>query len=330
MKALVDTAVSHTIIQQSALNKIRHKHVYPVQQHYHLADDASSLSIIGYVDLEIRIQHVRTYVTAAIAKSLSCPLIVGQDWITYYRVDYKSSTNRLAVNNNIVSVPVERVDEIQYITKLTIYNPNMYSWRLSANTNVGTITSLLSSDTLSNFINGDTTTSLTCDNNCSCEQHVNQYAYSDSDCLCSYGAYDNCYYQRYISSLNEQQQSHTTKCINMITDKNVNNSTTHVPTVIQDAIRHKHKKIFDTSSPTIAETTIPHTIRTADNPPVNLRSYRGSEQQQHALRNILKNMSASNQIRPHVRGHSFPIPTTELTLKQLSGHLYFTKLDLKS
>ncbi|CAF0955752.1 unnamed protein product [Didymodactylos carnosus] len=114
----------------------------------------------------------------------------------------------------------------------------MYSRRLSANTNVGTIASLLSSDTLSNFINDDTTTSLTCKNNCSCGQHLNQYAYSDSDCLGSYGAYDNCYYQRYISSLNEQQQSHTTKCINMITDKNINNSTTHVPTVIQDATKH--------------------------------------------------------------------------------------------
>ncbi|CAF4540750.1 unnamed protein product, partial [Didymodactylos carnosus] len=121
-----------------------------------------------------------------------------------------------------------------------------------------------------------------------------------------------------------------------------------------------YNKIFDTSTPTIAKTTIPHTIRTADNPPVNSRPYRGSEQQQQALRNILKNMSASHQIRPSTSPwsspvllvkkkdgdyrfvvdyrklnnvtvkDSFPIPTIESTLKQLSGHSYFTKLDLKS
>ncbi|CAF4654731.1 unnamed protein product, partial [Rotaria sp. Silwood2] len=208
IKALVDTGATRTIIQQDALNRIRHKRVYPAQQCYHLADGASSLSIIGCVDLEIRIQHVRTYVTAAVAKSLSCPLILGQDWITYYHVDYNSSTNRLSVYNNIASVPIERVDETtfpvrlvqqivlepksehvveahvpissssavlfhlnqkihqiksiiiphsllhvdKYITKLTIYNPNMYSCRLPANTNVGTITSLSSGDTISNVI----------------------------------------------------------------------------------------------------------------------------------------------------------------------------------
>ncbi|CAF3314989.1 unnamed protein product [Rotaria sp. Silwood2] len=435
IKALVDTGSTRTIIQQDALNRIRHKRVYPAQQCYHLADGASSLSIIGYVDLEIRIQHVRTYVTAAVAKSLSCPLILGQDWITYYHVGYNSSTNRLSVYNNIASVPIERVDETtfpvrlvqqivlepksehvveahvpissssavlfhlnqkihqiksiiiphsllhvdKYITKLTIYNPNMYSCRLPANTNVGTITSLSSGDTISNVIdsNIDTTTMLTDDNNCKRKQRISQYAYSDSDCLGSNGDYDNCYYQQYISSINEQQQSNTSKCINMITNTNTNHLPLpiNVSTIIQDAIKHitnkqqqqhfyeilhKYDKIFDTSSPTIAKTTIPHAIRTADHPPVNSRPYRGSEEQQRALQHILKIMSASNQIRPSTSPwsspvllvkkkdgdyrfvvdyrklnsvtikDSFPIPTIEATLKQLSGHSYFTKLDLKS
>ncbi|CAF3099719.1 unnamed protein product [Rotaria sp. Silwood2] len=435
IKALVDTGATRTIIQQEALNRIRHKRVYPAQQCYHLADGASSLSIIGYVDLEIRIQHVRTYVTAAVAKSLSCPLILGQDWITYYHVDYNSSTNRLSVYNNIASVPIERVDKTtfpvrlvqqivlepksehvvevhvpissssavlfhpnqkihqiksiiiphsllhvdKYVTKLTIYNPNMYSCRLPANTNVGTIKSLSSGDTISNVIdsNIDTTTMLTDDNNCKRKQRISQYAYSDSDCLGSKGDYDNCYYQQYISSINEQQQSNTSKCINMMTNTNTNHlpSPINVSTIIQDAIKHitnrqqqqqlyailrKYDKIFYTSSPTIAKTTIPHAIRTADHPPVNSRPYRGSEEQQRALQQILKIMSASNQVRPSTSPwssplllvkkkdgdyrfvvdyrklnsvtikDSFPIPTIEATLKQLSGHSYFTKLDLKS
>ncbi|CAF4528991.1 unnamed protein product [Rotaria sp. Silwood2] len=61
----------------------------------------------------------------------------------------------------------------------------MYSCRLPANTNVGTITSLSSGDTISNVIdsNIDTTTMLTDDNNYKCKQRISQYAYSDSDCL---------------------------------------------------------------------------------------------------------------------------------------------------
>ncbi|CAF2992153.1 unnamed protein product, partial [Rotaria sp. Silwood2] len=72
--------------------------------------------------------------------------------------------------------------------------------RLPANTNVGTITSLSSGDTISNVIdsNIDTTTMLTDDNNYKCKQRISQYAYSDSDCLGSNGDYDNCYYQQYI------------------------------------------------------------------------------------------------------------------------------------
>ncbi|CAF5169190.1 unnamed protein product, partial [Rotaria sp. Silwood1] len=150
---------------------------------------------------------------------------------------------------------------------------------------------------------------LTDNNNCKRKQRISQYAYSDSDCLGSNGDYDNCYYQQYISSINEQQQSNTSKCINMMTNTNTNHLPLqiNVSTIIQDAIKHitnkqqqqqfyeilhKYNKIFDTSSPTIAKTTIPHAIRTADHPPVNSRPYRGSEEQQRALQHILKIMSA--------------------------------------
>jgi hypothetical protein len=122
----------------------------------------------------------------------------------------------------------------------------------------------------------------------------------------------------------------------------------------------KYRKIFDASSPTIAYTSIHHTIPTGDQPPINSVPYRGSIEQQQALKKIIDQLEKSNQIRPSsspwsspvllikkktgdyrfVVDHrklnavtvkdSFPIPTIESTLQQLAGNSYFSKLDLRS
>jgi predicted aspartyl protease len=52
MKILVDTGATNSIIDQSALSKINHHEIYPVQQQFFLANK-TSISIIVYVALEI-------------------------------------------------------------------------------------------------------------------------------------------------------------------------------------------------------------------------------------------------------------------------------------
>jgi len=82
----VDTGATNSIIDQSALSKINHHEIYPVQQQFFLANK-TSISIIGYVALEIKIQHIKTYITAAITKTLCCDVILGG------RLDYGIPSN---------------------------------------------------------------------------------------------------------------------------------------------------------------------------------------------------------------------------------------------
>jgi hypothetical protein len=65
--------------------------------------------------------------------------------------------------------------------------------------------------------------------------------------------------------------------------------------------------------------TTSHTSHTADSLPVNSRPCSGSEVQQHALRNILKRMSASSQIRPSTSPWSSPV----LLVKKKDGDYRF-------
>ncbi|CAF4559730.1 unnamed protein product, partial [Rotaria magnacalcarata] len=60
----------------------------------------------------------------------------------------------------------------------------------------------------------------------------------------------------------------------------------------------QYQKIFDTSSSTIALTSLQHQISTGDHPPINSIPYKCSLQQQQALKNIINQMERSNLIRP--------------------------------
>ncbi|CAF3393117.1 unnamed protein product, partial [Rotaria sp. Silwood2] len=99
MKVLVDTGATNSIIQQSSLSKIRQTQIYPVQQQFFLANK-SSISIIGYVTLKIKIQHINTYITAAITKTLCCDVILGEDWIRHYQITINGFTNIIEILGN--------------------------------------------------------------------------------------------------------------------------------------------------------------------------------------------------------------------------------------
>ncbi|CAF1360929.1 unnamed protein product [Rotaria sordida] len=106
MKVRVDTGATNSIIQQSSLSKARHRRIYPVQQQFFLANKIS-ISIIGYVTLEIKIQHIKTHVTAAITKTLCCDVILGEDWIRHYQVTINGFTNKIEVLGSKAAVPLQ-------------------------------------------------------------------------------------------------------------------------------------------------------------------------------------------------------------------------------
>jgi hypothetical protein len=432
MKVLVDTGATNSIINQSALSRINHHQIYPVQQRFFLANK-TSINIIGYVTLEVKIQHVKTYVTAAVTETLCCDVILGEDWIRYYQVTIdrfndkirilgnKASISLRTSSNNILipvklrystSIPphTDQIVEVfalvaqapkvlfspnlqlqkrknmvlaqaliqiqDYSTKLTITNLNDSPLYLSCDTHLGFVSYLAQDDEIANE-NEIELKKLKESNNGKIfiNQLVSTSSFVSNDR--NYRVDNNNQSYKNLGFSTSPLVSKTLPCANAI-----NNSSQHTSSAIVDiektldqAVQHivdlkekiqtrhvieKYRKIFDTSSPTIARTSIHHTIPTGDHPPINSVPYRGSLQQQQALKKIINQLERSNQIRPSSSPWSspvllikkkdgdyrfvvdyrrlnavttkdaFPIPTIESTLQQLAGNSYFSKLDLRS
>ncbi|CAF4090667.1 unnamed protein product [Adineta steineri] len=383
MKVLVDTGATNSIIHQSSLSRIRYDRIHPVQQKFFLANK-TCITITGYVTLEIMIHHIKTYVTAAITETLCCDLILGEDWIKYYRVTINRFRNRIEILGNKATVPLrttwdnncilmklrssiyippytEQIVEVvvpvaeatnvlyspniwlqknknivlsqalvqikNYSTKLVIRNTSKFSVHLTRNTNMG-MASILTQD----------------------DQIINSYEFSINQHVPSNGT---------ASSSSTQQ---TSNIIDMekILDQMVQHITDGQERSTTRQVIEKYSKTLDSSSTTIALTSMPHTIPTGDHPPINSVPYRGSLEQQRALKKIIDRLEQSKQIRQSsspwsapvllikkkdgeyrfvvdyrklnaiTRKDSFPIPTIESTLQQLQGNSYFSKLDLRS
>lgn len=125
-------------------------------------------------------------------------------------------------------------------------------------------------------------------------------------------------------------------------------------------ILQKHRRVFDTSKHTIARTHLPHIIVTGDHPPVSVRPYYRTVEQRKELQQEIDKLLLDNIVRPSTSPWSSPVilkkkpdgtfrflvdfrrlnaitkkdaypqPSAEELLYRLSGHSYFTKLDLKS
>ncbi|CAF1442774.1 unnamed protein product, partial [Rotaria sordida] len=429
MKVLVDTGATNSIIQQSSLSRIRHARIYPVQQQFFLANK-SSISIIGYVTLEIKIRHINTYVTAAITKTLCCDVILGEDWIRHYQITINGFTNKIEILGNKAAVPLrtsssnrripiklrhsinipphaEEVVEAftsipqaskvlftpnlriqcnknilfsqatiqiqDYSTNLTIINTNDYPLYLASDTRLGFITFPTRDDQIINKndmeVNSLKENSIATEfTNPSLPIISNDECYHDDRSHLNYEKYNSSTIQHvymippYVNTINSSTQvtSSITNDIKKTLDQAVEHIVNSHEKIETRNIMEKHKKVFDTSSPTIAITPIHHTIPTGDHPPINSVPYRGSLQQQQALKRIIDQLEKSNQIRPSsspwsspvllikkkdgdyrfvvdyrklnsiTTKDSYPIPTIESTLQQLAGNCCFSKLDLRS
>lgn len=125
-------------------------------------------------------------------------------------------------------------------------------------------------------------------------------------------------------------------------------------------ILRQHQRVFDSSKHTIAKTQLPHVIVTGDHPPISARPYYRTIEQRKQLQTEVDKLLLDNIIRPSTspwsspvilkkkpdgtfrflvdfrrlnsitKKDAFPQPTAEELIYRLSGHSYFTKLDLKS
>ncbi|CAM4836395.1 unnamed protein product [Rotaria magnacalcarata] len=314
MEILVDTGATNSIIHQSALLKIQHQPYYPVQQQFFLANQ-TSIMIKGYVNLEIKIQHIKTFVTAAVTTTLCCDVILGEDWINHYRVIIDRFKNKLEILGNKASVHLRTSSDSK------LFSPSSIALKTT---------------------------------NDSVVHNYKNYKPMMKHCLSKRSHFINTLKNSSPQTPHVIQDIEKTidEMIQHITDLSHKNKTRNVMS--------QYQKIFDTSSSTIALTSLQHRISTGDHPPINSIPYKCSLQQQQALKNIINQMERSNLIRPSsspwsfpvilikkksgdyrfvvdyrklnaiTTKDSFPIPTIESTLQQLAGNSYFSKLDLRS
>ncbi|CAF3652818.1 unnamed protein product [Rotaria sp. Silwood1] len=103
MEVLLDTGATDSIIQQASLANIQHQQFYP-----------------------LKIQHIRTYVTAAVTKTLCCDLILVEDWIKYYRATINLFKNRLEILGNKAAVSLQPSSIIPNDKNDRVHHGNQY------------------------------------------------------------------------------------------------------------------------------------------------------------------------------------------------------------
>jgi hypothetical protein len=119
--AIVDTGSAITIIHQDLLKTLHHKKfVYKTRQC--TTANATPLNIIGQIELEIKIKHVKTYITADVATNLVTKLLLGNNWINEHRVHLFGDQQHLTIPDNTgqrLRIPYTEPEHLQYPTRLT-------------------------------------------------------------------------------------------------------------------------------------------------------------------------------------------------------------------
>ncbi|CAF1281007.1 unnamed protein product, partial [Didymodactylos carnosus] len=104
-QAIIDTGSAITIIHQKLLKTIHHqKFIYKSKTL--ITANSSLLNIIGYIPIEIQIQHIKTNVIAAVCTNLITQLLLGNDWINPHKVHLLGDQQRLTLpdhNENRIS-----------------------------------------------------------------------------------------------------------------------------------------------------------------------------------------------------------------------------------
>ena len=96
---LLDTGSSITIIHNRFLQRIYHNTFEP-WQNPHISANCTTITIIGKVQLEIKINGLSTFVTASVASSLVTDILGGTDWLKQCVLCLDISTRRLTLHDD--------------------------------------------------------------------------------------------------------------------------------------------------------------------------------------------------------------------------------------
>ncbi|CAF1523718.1 unnamed protein product [Adineta ricciae] len=382
---MVDTGATHTLITRSFLDTLPGAQFTQTAAISALLGDASTaLHVHGVAHLCVYVNQLPTYVSAYVVDSLGVNLILGMDWCRTYDVSIHIRQHEIRLHHSSygstsisflpsVSIPARLTHAVhlnpsydhivqlsaplssavavvftpdsnlcqrkrlfipdavvcidRFHTSLVVSNLAANSCMLSSNTVLGTFTFFSSFPAAINLA--------------SLSHSQSSFAASSPFSLASVSTVA-------ISDIDPVIQT----LINPISD---NSTRQTFPSIL-----HNHRRVFDISKHSIADTKIRHVIITGDHAPISARPYYRTVEQRKELQREVDHMLLSNIIRPSTSPWSSPVilkkkpdgtfrflvdfrrlnsitkkdaypqPSAEELIYRLSGHSFFTKLDLKS
>lgn len=124
IQILIDTGAHKSFISNETFQRLRPQRIQNQVQSHWLADGVTPFVTNGEVNLSVKIGLQKTTVVAAIAKTLSCPCILGVDWILANNVSILTHENRIAMfdqsGNEIASQEMETHGRITESANLPI------------------------------------------------------------------------------------------------------------------------------------------------------------------------------------------------------------------
>jgi len=121
---VLDTGSGTTIIHHRFLKQIQHNGFRFIPSSYSSAN-CTSLTIIGEVDLHIKINNLLTTITAAVATSLVTDLLLGTDWINMYAQSLDILNQTLTIHdthNQCTTTPLIRQFDSSTTSPVTLIN----------------------------------------------------------------------------------------------------------------------------------------------------------------------------------------------------------------
>ncbi|CAF0917660.1 unnamed protein product [Rotaria sordida] len=381
LQCLLDTGASNTFIHTSTLSHIRHNPIKRIKGKYTLADGNTTVDIDGEVEIYIQIGHIRTKITAFISKSLSTSCILGQDWMRKYAVDICQSSKLIIIYTARSSAIISMDDNMdkhnfnlklantivlkpQHETIVRLKSPISSSSNIifHPNRNIQYQKLIAIPNALLTIQNYETYITIANPTNKICRipihTNIGYFTVQPLDIRCY--TINSCLDNDQRSSNDRQPEVAKHDSIEAIFDQLLDHiQDQHEKSEIHQLLI-KYKKIFDTSTHSIAKISSPPMINTGLNLPIHSRVYRTDPIKQQHISTIINDMLKSGQIQKSYSSwsspvilvkkkdgtyrfvidyrqlnniterDSYPLPRIEETLNRLNGNNYFSKLDLKT
>ncbi len=119
-EAIVDTGSAISIIHLNFLKTIQHNKFIHKSYKCQTAN-ATPLNLIGQIELEINIKHIKTFIIAYVATNLITSILLGNDWINSNHVHLFGDQKRLTIpdrQHQLISIPYIEPMGINYPTLL--------------------------------------------------------------------------------------------------------------------------------------------------------------------------------------------------------------------